>query len=95
VLLALLGVAALVSDAFNRPNAFNRPAHLFNIVRQAAVGMAAIGVILVTVMGGVDVSVGAGASRHAGRRCPRAARAGAARRPGRREKLELSTPDSV
>jgi len=54
VLLALLGVAALFSDAFVQP------VYLFNMVRQAApVGMAAIGVTLVMVMGGVDLSVGA------------------------------------
>ena len=54
VLLALLGVAALFSDAFVQP------IYLFNMVRQAApVGMAAIGVTLVMVMGGVDLSVGA------------------------------------
>ena len=54
VLLALLGVAALFSDAFLQP------AYLLNMVRQAApVGMAAIGVTLVMVMGGVDLSVGA------------------------------------
>src|SRR5438132_5282 len=54
VLLALLGVAALFSDAFLQP------VYLFNMVRQAApVGMAAIGVTLVMVMGGVDLSVGA------------------------------------
>jgi ribose transport system permease protein len=54
VLLALLGVAALFSDAFLQP------AYLLNMVRQAApVGLAAIGVTLVMVMGGVDLSVGA------------------------------------
>src|SRR2546422_2229145 len=54
VLLALLGVAALFSDAFLQP------AYLLNMVRQAApVGVAAIGVTLVMVMGGVDLSVGA------------------------------------
>src|SRR3989442_1250883 len=54
VLVALLGVAALCSDAFLQPS------YLFNMVRQAApVGVAAIGVTLVMVMGGVDLSVGA------------------------------------
>src|SRR3989454_8991381 len=54
VLVALLGVAALCSDAFLQPS------YIFNMVRQAApVGVAAIGVTLVMVMGGVDLSVGA------------------------------------
>jgi ribose/xylose/arabinose/galactoside ABC-type transport system permease subunit len=54
VLLVLLAVAALLSDAFLRPN------YLFNIVRQAApVGIAAVGVTLVMIAGGVDLSVGA------------------------------------
>jgi len=54
VLLALLGVAVLLSDAFLQPS------YLGNMVRQAApVGLAAIGVTLVMVMGGVDLSVGA------------------------------------
>jgi ribose/xylose/arabinose/galactoside ABC-type transport system permease subunit len=54
VLLLLLAVAALLSDAFLRPN------YLFNIVRQAApVGIAAVGVTLVMIAGGVDLSVGA------------------------------------
>jgi ribose transport system permease protein len=54
VLLVLLAVAALLSGAFLRPN------YLFNIVRQAApVGIAAVGVTLVMIAGGVDLSVGA------------------------------------
>jgi ribose transport system permease protein len=54
VLLLLLAVAALLSDAFLRPN------YLFNILRQAApVGIAAVGVTLVMIAGGVDLSVGA------------------------------------
>jgi ribose/xylose/arabinose/galactoside ABC-type transport system permease subunit len=54
VLLLLLAAAALLSDAFLRPN------YLFNIVRQAApVGIAAVGVTLVMIAGGVDLSVGA------------------------------------
>jgi ribose/xylose/arabinose/galactoside ABC-type transport system permease subunit len=54
VLLLLLAVAALLSDAFLRPN------YLFNIARQAApVGIAAVGVTLVMIAGGVDLSVGA------------------------------------
>ena len=54
VLLLLLAVAAVLSDAFLRPN------YLFNIVRQAApVGIAAVGVTLVMIAGGVDLSVGA------------------------------------
>lgn len=54
VLLLLLAVAALLSEAFLRP------AYLFNVVRQAApVGIAAVGVTLVMILGGVDLSVGA------------------------------------
>jgi ribose/xylose/arabinose/galactoside ABC-type transport system permease subunit len=54
VLLLLLAVAAVLSDAFLRPN------YLFNIIRQAApVGIAAVGVTLVMIAGGVDLSVGA------------------------------------
>jgi len=54
VLLLLLAVAALLSDAFLRPN------YLLNILRQTApVGIAAIGVTLVMIAGGVDLSVGA------------------------------------
>jgi ribose/xylose/arabinose/galactoside ABC-type transport system permease subunit len=54
VLLVLLAVAALLSEAFVRPN------YLFNVVRQAApVGIAAVGVTLVMIAGGVDLSVGA------------------------------------
>jgi ribose/xylose/arabinose/galactoside ABC-type transport system permease subunit len=54
VLVTLLGTAALSSSAFLEP------AYLFNMVRQAApVGIAAVGVTLVMIMGGVDLSVGA------------------------------------
>ena len=54
VLLLLLLVAALLSDAFVRP------VYLLNVVRQAApVGIAAVGVTLVMIAGGVDLSVGA------------------------------------
>jgi ribose/xylose/arabinose/galactoside ABC-type transport system permease subunit len=54
VLLALLAVAALLSEAFLRSN------YLLNIVRQAApVGIAAVGVTAVMIAGGVDLSVGA------------------------------------
>jgi ribose transport system permease protein len=54
VLLLLLGVAALVSPAFLDP------AYLFNTVRQAApIGITALGVTLVMILGGVDLSVGA------------------------------------
>ncbi|MZR32331.1 ABC transporter permease [Sneathiella litorea] len=54
VLALLFSVAALLSDAFLRP------VYIFNIVRQAApVGVAAIGVTLVMILGGVDLSVGA------------------------------------
>jgi ribose/xylose/arabinose/galactoside ABC-type transport system permease subunit len=54
VLAVLLVVAALSSDAFLRP------IYLFNVVRQAApVGIAALGVTFVMLLGGVDLSVGA------------------------------------
>ncbi|MBV9529673.1 MAG: ABC transporter permease [Bradyrhizobium sp.] len=54
VLLCLLIAMALLSDAFHLP------AFLGNIVRQMApVGMAAIGVTYVMVLGGIDLSVGA------------------------------------
>lgn len=54
VLALLLVVAALASDAFLRP------VYLFNVVRQAApVGIAALGVTFVMILGGVDLSVGA------------------------------------
>lgn len=54
VLALLLAVAASLSEAFLRP------VYLFNVVRQAApVGIAAIGVTLVMILGGVDLSVGA------------------------------------
>jgi ribose transport system permease protein len=54
VLALLLGAAALMSEAFVRP------VYLFNVVRQAApVGITAIGVTLVMILGGVDLSVGA------------------------------------
>ena len=54
VMLLLLLAAAALSDAFVRP------VYLANMVRQAApVGIAAVGVTLVVIMGGVDLSVGA------------------------------------
>jgi ribose transport system permease protein len=54
VLALLFAVAATLSEAFWRP------IYIFNIVRQAApVGIAAIGVTLVMILGGVDLSVGA------------------------------------
>jgi ribose transport system permease protein len=54
VLLLLLAVAALVSGAFLRPS------YLLNTLRQAApVGITAIGVTLVMILRGVDLSVGA------------------------------------
>jgi ribose/xylose/arabinose/galactoside ABC-type transport system permease subunit len=54
VLALLLAVAAASSPAFLRP------VYLFNVVRQAApVGVAAIGVTFVMILGGVDLSVGA------------------------------------
>lgn len=53
--LALLYVAAiLVSDAFLQPG------YVFNVLRQVApVGIAAIGVTFVMILGGVDLSIGA------------------------------------
>jgi len=54
VLVALFAVAAMLSDSFLRP------IYVFNIMRQAApVGIAAVGVTLVMILGGVDLSVGA------------------------------------
>jgi ribose transport system permease protein len=54
VLAVLLGAAALLSPGFLDP------AYLVNIVRQAApIGIAAVGVTLVMILGGVDLSVGA------------------------------------
>lgn len=54
VLLLLLVVAAMVSPAFVSPT------YLFNVVRQAApIGITALGVTLVMLLGGVDLSVGA------------------------------------
>jgi ribose/xylose/arabinose/galactoside ABC-type transport system permease subunit len=54
VLALLFAIAAMLSEAFLRP------IYIFNIVRQAApVGIAAIGVTLVMILGGVDLSVGA------------------------------------
>ena len=54
VLLLLFIAAASLSEAFLRP------IYIFNVVRQVApVGIAAVGVTLVMIMGGVDLSVGA------------------------------------
>lgn len=54
VLLVLFAAAAMLSDAFLRP------VYIFNVVRQATpVGIAAVGVTLVMILGGVDLSVGA------------------------------------
>lgn len=54
VLAVMLVIAAMASDAFLRP------IYLFNVVRQAApVGIAALGVTFVMILGGVDLSVGA------------------------------------
>jgi len=54
VLAVLFTAAVLLSDAFLRP------VYIFNVVRQAApVGIAAVGVTLVMILGGVDLSVGA------------------------------------
>jgi ribose/xylose/arabinose/galactoside ABC-type transport system permease subunit len=54
VLLLMIVIGALISDAFTRP------VYLINILRQAApVGIAAVGVTLVMIMGGVDLSIGA------------------------------------
>lgn len=53
-LAALFAVAALASDAFLQPS------YLANVLRQIApVGIAAVGVTFVMVLGGVDLSVGA------------------------------------
>jgi ribose/xylose/arabinose/galactoside ABC-type transport system permease subunit len=53
-LVGLMAIAALLSPGFLSP------VNLFNIVRQASVvGIAAVGVTLVMVTGGVDLSVGA------------------------------------
>lgn len=53
-LLALVAIAAMLSPGFLNP------VNLLNIVRQASVvGVAAVGVTLVMVTGGVDLSVGA------------------------------------
>ncbi len=54
VLLALLLVGALMSDAFLRP------VYLGNVLRQLApVGIAAVGMTCVMILGGIDLSVGA------------------------------------
>lgn len=54
VLAGLLLAAAILADAFTRP------AYLFGILRQAApVGIAAVGVTVVMIMRGIDLSVGA------------------------------------
>jgi ribose/xylose/arabinose/galactoside ABC-type transport system permease subunit len=54
VLLALVLAGAMLSDAFFRP------VYLGNVVRQLSpVGIAAIGVTFVMVLGGIDLSVGA------------------------------------
>jgi ribose/xylose/arabinose/galactoside ABC-type transport system permease subunit len=54
VLLAIYLAALAISSAFADPN------YLFNVVRQVApVGIAAIGVTLVMILGGVDLSIGA------------------------------------
>jgi ribose transport system permease protein len=53
-LLAIIGLTALVSPGFVTPVNF------FNVVRQASVvGIASVGVTLVMITGGVDLSVGA------------------------------------
>jgi ribose/xylose/arabinose/galactoside ABC-type transport system permease subunit len=54
VLFLVYVAAVFVSDAFTKPT------YLFNIIRQAApVGIAAIGVTYVMILGGVDLSIGA------------------------------------
>lgn len=54
VLVLLFVFAATLSEAFLRP------IYIFNVVRQAApIGITAIGVTLVMILGGVDLSVGA------------------------------------
>lgn len=55
-----LGLLALVAVAATLSPGFLNPVNLLNIVRQASVvGVAAVGVTLVMVTGGVDLSVGA------------------------------------
>lgn len=54
VLASVYLVAVLISDAFLQPG------YLFNVIRQVSpVGIAAIGVTFVMILGGVDLSVGA------------------------------------
>jgi ribose transport system permease protein len=54
VLLLVYGLAILVSEAFLQPS------YLFNVLRQVApIGIAAIGVTFVMIVGGVDLSIGA------------------------------------
>ena len=54
VLAVVYLIAVIISDAFLQPG------YLFNVVRQVApVGIAAVGVTFVMILGGVDLSVGA------------------------------------
>ncbi|WP_119268570.1 ABC transporter permease [Taklimakanibacter deserti] len=54
VLILVYGLAILVSEAFLQPS------YLFNVMRQVApIGIAAIGVTFVMIVGGVDLSIGA------------------------------------
>ena len=54
VLAAVFLLAVLISDAFLQPK------YLFNVIRQIApVGIAAVGVTFVMILGGVDLSIGA------------------------------------
>lgn len=54
VLVLIYCLAALVSEAFLQPS------YLFNVLRQVApIGIAAIGVTFVMILGGVDLSIGA------------------------------------
>lgn len=54
VLAAVFLLAVMISDAFLQPK------YLFNVIRQIApVGIAAVGVTFVMILGGVDLSIGA------------------------------------
>ena len=58
--IALVLVAIYVAGLALSPSAFSNPVYLLNTVRQIApVGIAAIGVTMVMIFGGVDLSVGA------------------------------------
>ncbi len=58
--IALVLLAIYVAGLTLSPSAFSNPVYLLNTVRQIApVGIAAIGVTMVMIIGGVDLSVGA------------------------------------